>query len=414
MNCTVPLAISRLFGALVLVAILSPLAAIADETALLTFPADFVLDALARHPGFAAARSDLEVARAEARSLSRPVYNPELSAGYEEAGEDTAEVGISQTFDWSGRRSARTALGEAGLAAAQSIFEIEQRELTAEIIVALVDYEASRHLRALAEERLNLSADFLAVAEQRQRIGDISPTSSLSAQLAHSQALAGLSLAEAKLSRTQETLSVLWGEARTNWPQLPREPGITAAFVQAPRFDSLPELQLARAQAEMSEAQVRIARTNQRPDPTVGVRGGTEGDASLVGVEVSIPLFIRNSFSADLDAALAGQNSADQRYSVALRRANARLSSTNGRYDAASRAWDAWNANGAASLEGQRNLLARLWAAREIGVVEYIVQLDQTYDAQEAGINLRAQVWLSWVEWLVASNQTNAWVESHQ
>lgn len=372
------------------------------------------MDTLTRHPGFAAARSDLEVARAEARSLSRPVYNPELSAGYEEAGEDTAEVGISQTLDWSGRRSARTELGEAVLAAAQSVFEIEQRNLTAEIIVALVDYQTDRNLQALAEGRLALSTDFLAVAEQRRGVGDISPSAFLSAQLAHSQALAGLSLAEADLSRAQETLSVLWGEARTNWPDLPREPGETASFAQAPQFDTLPELQLARAQAEIAEAQVRIARTNRRPDPTVGVRGGTEGDASLVGVEVSIPLFIRNSFSADLDAAVAGQGSASQRYSIALRRANASLSSTNGRYDGASRAWSAWNASGATSLAGQRELLARLWAAREIGVVEYIVQLDQTYDAQKAGINLRAQVWLSWVEWLVASNQTNAWVESHQ
>ena len=387
---------------------------VANEAPSSGFPAEFVLDTLARHPAFSAANSDLEATRAEARSLSRPIYNPELSAGFEQAGEDTVEIGISQTIDWSGQRSARTALGEANLAAAQSEFEMDQRQLTAEIITALIDFETRRDLQSLAQNRQALTAEFLSVAQQRQNIGDVSPSALLSARLAHAEALADLSLIEADLSRAQETLAVLWGEARIDWPSLPRAPGGTEVFTRPPSYEALPELRLARAQIDITEAQIRVARADRRPNPTIGVRGGTEGDSDLLGIEISVPLHIRNTYSAELDAAMAIRASADQSYSIALRRANASLTNTNARSRSALLSWQAWNESGAGSLEDQRTLLARLWAAREIGVVEYIVQLDQTFDAQEAGISLRAQTWLSWVEWLVSSNQISVWVESQQ
>ncbi len=400
--------------AILFMAIAWPLAAMANEGTFQAFPTNFVLDVLERHPEFSAATSDLEAARAEARGLSRPIYNPELSAGFEQAGDDTVEIGISQTIDWSGQRSARTALGNANLAAAQSFFEMNQRQLTAEIVTALVDFETQRDLQSLARQRQDLTSEFLSVAQQRQNIGDVSPSALLSARLAHAEASADLSLIEADLSRAQETLAVLWGEARTDWPSLPRTPDGIEMFSQPPSHETLPELRLARAQVDITEAQIRVARADRRPDPTIGVRGGTEGDSDLLGIEISVPLHIRNTYSAEVDAATAIRASADQSYSIALRRANASLTNTNARSRAARISWQAWNESGAASLEDQRNLLARLWAAREIGVVEYIVQLDQTFDAQEAGINLRAQTWLSWVEWLVSSNQISEWVESQQ
>ena len=62
---------------------------------------------LAEHPAAQAAQADLERAEAEARALGQALYNPELEFEYEDATDITKSVGLSQTFDWNGKRRAR-------------------------------------------------------------------------------------------------------------------------------------------------------------------------------------------------------------------------------------------------------------------------------------------------------------------
>ena len=61
---------------------------------------EFIEQVSADHPALKAAEASLAAARARAKGQSRPIYNPEIEVGYENASEVTKEVGLTQTFDW--------------------------------------------------------------------------------------------------------------------------------------------------------------------------------------------------------------------------------------------------------------------------------------------------------------------------
>src|SRR3546814_7974153 len=77
----------------------------------------------------------------------------------------------------------------------------------------------------------------------------------------------------------------------------------------APSPAGLPEWRVAQAAVKAAEGDVLVASRNRRPDPTVGVSGGRidYGNVQdrIIGVSVRIPLFVRNSFRAEVVAAKA-------------------------------------------------------------------------------------------------------------
>ena len=196
-------------------------------------------------------------------------------------------------------------------------------------------------------------------------------------------------------------------------------PSIDSILVEA-----LPELRLAQADAEAARAFIRVAKRNRIPDPTLGFRVGEQRSAlnplgqrestTLFGVRLSIPLPIRNSFGAEVAAAGADLIAAEQSYSDLRRRVEARLAASLRRYQTTSDAWANWTAQGAAPLEEQRALLRRLWEAGEVSAVDYIIQLNQTFATESAGVELRGRLWTTWFDWLDASGLISAWMENSQ
>ncbi|NOX84276.1 MAG: TolC family protein, partial [Alphaproteobacteria bacterium] len=157
---------------------------------------------------------------------------------------------------------------------------------------------------------------------------------------------------------------------------------------------------------------IKVAKRNRKPDPTVGVSYGREGTADLVGVRASIPIPVLNSFKAEVDAARADATAAQETYTDIFRRMQAQLTESRRRYGAASEAWRQWSAGGSQPLSNQRVLLERLWRAGELGAVDYLIQLDQTYEVESAAIELRGRLWNAWFDWLNTTNEVNEWVES--
>lgn len=123
--------------------------------------------------------------------------------------------------------------------------------------------------------------------------------------------------------------------------------------------------QAARAAVDAAAARER------RPDPTLGLRGGHEGLDSLVGLSVSIPLFVRNSFEAEAEAASAELMRAEREAQDLYRRAGARLLSAAERYRLARDAWAIWERTGAPGIESQVALLERIWRAGELSTADY-------------------------------------------
>ncbi|HED18261.1 MAG TPA: TolC family protein, partial [Gammaproteobacteria bacterium] len=171
-----------------------------------------------------------------------------------------------------------------------------------------------------------------------------------------------------------------------------------------------PALRRSQAEAAAARATVAIARRDRRPDPTIGVRGGKEDDDGLVGLTVSIPLFVRNTFRAELDAASADATRAEQTYYNIRRRASGALQAAAQRYRLTRTALDYWEQTGQSSLKDRVELLKRLWETGEISTTDYLVQLQQTLNTQASAVALQGSAWSAWIAWLEASGTTENWL----
>ena len=382
----------------------------ADEQSALT---TMVRTLLENHPSVLAARSELDVTQARESAADRPLYNPELDVEYEDAGDVTTKtLGFSQSIDWGDKREGRKRV--AALERERAVAELAgiRQELTAELLNALADYHAAAELVGLAEQRSNLMKRFLELTQQRRQAGDLGQVALDLARLAYTEAnLQRVRIVGAQ-AQAEQALKAIADEPQGGWPALPALPSslsLDPANIDM-LLEQLPALRAARAQITQARAAVDLSRRERKADPTIGLRGGREGSDNLIGVSLSIPLFVRNDFSAEVDAANAQAIQREQSAHNIYRTSRARLISTAQRFELERQAWSDWLQTGQASLESQVQLLERLWQVGELSTTDYLVQVKQTLDTRTAAVELHGSLWQAWFQWLAASGKTESWL----
>ncbi len=365
---------------------------------------------LQEHPAAQAARADLQRAEAEARATGQPLYNPEIELEYEDATDVTKTVGLVQTVDWAGKRRARDTASQDSVRAAQAAFATARQDMLGELLAELSGVVTGSEAARLAQHRVELLNEFLQLAKRRFAAGDVGQTDVDLAHLSVSEARMQAASITADASATEARLAALVQTPAGGWPVLPVLPEQIAAFNAEELLQQHPALRQSKAEAEAAKATVAIARRDRRPDPTIGVRGGKEDNDTLIGVSVSIPLFIRNTFRAELDASNADAIRAEQAYYNIKRRANGALQSAAQRYRLTRAALLDWEQTGRSSLQGRVDLLKRLWETGEISTTDYLVQLQQTLNTQASAVELESSAWNAWIAWLETSGQTENWL----
>ena len=220
---------------------------------------------------------------------------------------------------------------------------------------------------------------------------------------------------EAELAAAEEAFFVVGGNAA----ELPMDAAWTAELPSgagAPNdaWRSLPEWQMAQAASVAAERDVTVARRDRVADPTVELTGGRIdfGPVSdnVVGVEVTLPLFVRNSYRAEV---VAAQGDADAALAQAERvkiELQARVARTAAAWSSARRAWDRWQKRGHGDLQARADLLERLWRAGEISTADYLQQLEQSLDTALAGAELEGRLWRANIDYLAATGQLERWL----
>ena len=373
----------------------------------------FVRAVIDANPQVNAARAALDASVALEGAAGRPLYNPELEIEAEDADSETRALGISQTLDWGGKRKARTAVAESERRSVEANYLAVRWRVTAELLSALASYQTESDRSALAAVRSGTMQDFAELAEQRFDAGDISQIEFDLAVLAFTdarikQATASANVAEAK----QAVSSLAVGSRPGEWPAIQTElPLLTVSPSEATDLVmSLPHVRAAQWRADAAAARVKLRERERRPDPTFTLRGGTEDDETLVGLNLSIPLHVRNSFRNEVTAASAERRQAQQEAANISRQAYARFQGAQERYQLSRAAWADWQRTGGISLQRQTDLLWRLWESGELSTTEFLVQLQQTLDTRESALELRAALWRAWFEWLTASGQIESWL----
>ena len=97
----------------------------------------FVTDVVASNPRVQAAQAAVDASAAYELAAGRPLYNPSLEFEAENAADQTRTIGISHTFDWSGKRSARSAVASSDRLAVEAEYFAIRQEVTVELLSGL-------------------------------------------------------------------------------------------------------------------------------------------------------------------------------------------------------------------------------------------------------------------------------------
>lgn len=375
---------------------------------------DALRAAWARHPSARSAQAQSAAARARLDAAGRPLYNPEVEFAVDKEGPDTSVTGgLSLTLDWYDKRGARRAAAAARLTQAEATARRIQRDFVRQWFASWSDLQTARQRVATGERRLVLVTRFVEVARRQFVAQDISGLERDFAQLALDEARAEQSRLLAEVAEAESRFRAVGGDPATvavaSLPtdRLPNGAGPGGDIAR------LPDLQVAEAAALAAEREVTLAQRNRRGDPTVAVRAGRidlDGlQDNVLGASVSIPLFVRNSYRAEVtaaqaDAQVAGADAA--RIRLELEAERMRAIST---YVATRDAWARWEASRGTDIERRTNLLERLLREGELSPSDYLVQLRQTLDTQLAGAELEARVWRAWTDYLAATGQLERW-----
>jgi cobalt-zinc-cadmium efflux system outer membrane protein len=384
-----------------------------QQTALLP---ELVAEALAANPGVLAAAAALDAARARERAADKPLYNPELEVDGEDAETRTAFLGVRQTFDWADKQGARTRVAAYQRSAAEADLAQSRQSLAVELLAAVGGVRTAHDLLRLAEERSRLMQRFADLAERRREAGDLGRVDLDLARLAASQADLERALSTAEFADSRRALAAILGEPLRLMPDMPTElPDIEFDGLNVEALiAALPSVRARRARVEAARSLVNLRARERQADPTIMLRGGAEDSSettdSLIGITLSIPLFVRNPFRAEVEAAGADLSAAEKDAENARRRARAQLLASAERYRSTHRAWRDWQHTGRPSLASQVDLLQRIWQAGEMSTTDYLVQLRQTLDTEAGALELRGRFWRAWFDWLGASGQVGAWL----
>lgn len=370
-----------------------------------------VEQALDENPGVRAARAAVEASEARSRAADQPIYNPELALDTETAEKRTSTIGIYQSIDWSDKRAARAGVAAQEVEIRYAQLGAVQQGVAGELVASIARLHGARAVLQLAQHRARLMQRFADLSQQRARAGDINQIEFDLAQLAASQARLRSSQASADVAQAEQDLAAVTGERRRDWPALPTQLPVIEPFDADTILMKLPEVQIQRAQVGAARNRVELRSRERRADPTIGVRGGREGSDNLVGLSLSVPLFVRNNYRAEVDAANADLIQAQREGNDVYQRALARLRSASERYRLAHDAWSNWQRTGEPSIDRQVALLERIWRAGELSTADYLVQLNQALDTRAEALTVRARLWQAWVDWLVASARIDEWLD---
>lgn len=372
----------------------------------------FVDRIVASNPGVQAARMALSSARANRDADSQALYNPDFILNAEDSDSQTRTIGISQSFDWSGKRRARTKFADSNLRIAEIEFLALRRAFIADLLQGLAKYQVSLERNELVVERQELMNDLVDRAQSRFEAGDISQVELDLVQLTAMNVRIRSTTVHAEHVRARQTVQELTPQIqKTNWPKLSDEiPDLQKNVDLNALIQQLPEVLRTKLTVQSNDSLVELRRNERKPDPKVTLKGGQEDEDVSIGLNVTIPLFVRNSFRHEVSAAVAVRDESQLIADDVLHRAHVRLASSTERFHILRGAWVDWESISAESLSRPLDQLQRLWEKGELTTTDYVGQLEKTLEVRESALDLNESLWLAWFDWLMASGQIDVWL----
>ena len=377
--------------------------------------AGIVNQSLQANPEILAAQSAVDAARAQLDGAALPLNNPELAAEIERTDANTYLLGISQTIDWHDKRGALEQVAHAELKAAQQQLLALRLAKSVELLDAIGRISIQGAISGFSQRRTEILAHFTRLAKQRHAAGDIPQAELELARLSLAEATIQQARNQAELIRANSDFFSLSGQMLTEAIRLPESLPINLAAETDPEAIARqhPEVQAALLTAQIAKRKINAADRERKADPSIGVSAGREDSGSLLALQFSIPLQIRNSYRSNVDMARAEALQAEKLAQQSYWNLRAQLQSAKQRHKVISTAWSQWLSQGRTSLQQHIKLLETLWQSGEISTTDYLLQVQQTLDTQIAGVELHGDLWSTWLEWMNASASLDTWLNNN-
>ncbi len=372
----------------------------------------WINEVLSKNPELQAAQAAVDAAGGRLRAADQPLFNPELEFDYENSAVETTTGGISQSIDWSDKRGARTAVADSEKVAAKAELRSKRQVLATDLLRTLADWHTADAVERVSKKQTTLMSRFSSLAERRRKAGDLGQVELDLAHLAAADAAFQQANASENLIRARQAVIALTGSDGAGWPMFSDSlPELDPQQLDVDRLlADLPSQQAALARVAAGRASVQLSIREKRPDPTIGFRAGKEDSETLTGITLSVPLFVRNTFSAEVDVANADLIQSEREAANLRQQAHADIIAAAQVYRSARLAWKTWEASGAPRLSQRTDLLDRLWQAGELNTTDYLVQLKQALDTEVGATEQRGRMWRAWADWLAASGQADQWL----
>jgi len=283
--------------------------------------------------------------------------------------------------------------------------------LLRDFLSTLAENQTRKDLAELSTQAKKLMQEFSAISERRYRAGDLPRVELNLASLALSAAIINQAQAMTEATNAQEQLRALYNDLPANLPELPSDlpeavmPQDIDAFVR-----KLPASRAREAELTMAGNTIKLRRSERSWDPTVAVRGGDDDSKTLFGFTLTVPLNVRNDFSAEVEEAEQEFTRIKQSALQDFRNIRAELVMSTEQYRLLQQVWGNWQATAQTSISEQLDLIKRLWRSGDMSTTDYLVQLKQAIETQAAGIELRGRLWQSGFKWMTITASIDNWL----
>jgi outer membrane protein, heavy metal efflux system len=382
---------------------------------------DLIRRALASNAEFAAARLEVERARARLRQAGlrpNPTIDFEQTTGRltGSAGERETTLGFALPLEVSGQRKRRVELARAELEAVEAEIADRERRLVAEIRASHAEVLAALRELEITDELTNVDQQTARVVEVRVTEGDSAPIELNLLRSEIDRLRSRRALVEGRLQaaflRLKNLVGVPHGEPLRLSENLNAQilteppPSVEAAIDIALR--TRPDLRFARLSEEVAQAGLRLARSQGKPDVTAFTRytkssavfddtpiGVLRDKDRLLtfGVTIGIPVFNTNQGAKAEAEAVILQSRRRREFAESLVRTE--VASAYARYEAAKKSLEIFEQS---VLERSRQNIRTVRGAYEIGafrITDLLVEQRRFIDSQREFIEALAEQYRS-------------------
>ncbi len=138
----------------------------------------------------------------------------------------------------------------------------------------------------------------------------------------------------------------------------------------------------------VAKEEAELARRTAKADPTVGIKTGQDGGKNVIGLTLSIPLNVRNDFSAETRAAERAGLEEKARFQSIYRKQRFSWQAAYSVWKSFDQQYQRWKKLAQGRVEKSAELLERQWNSRDLSTTDYLLALNQRAESLIAGIEL--------------------------